>query len=316
MAPCWKERTDPSVNAKLDPAGELTPIQAWLLAIRPRTLYAAVAPVLVGAAVAYARDGFKPLPVLAALICAVAIQIGTNLYNDAADFERGVDTADRLGPVRVTQAGFLSPRQVKTGAYLVFGLAGLAGLSLVFAAGPLVLVIGLASILAGLAYTGGPFPLSANGLGDPFVFIFFGFVAVGGTVYVQLGDIPLLGWLGGALMGALITALLVVNNVRDHETDRAAGRRTVPAHFGRRVGWVEYTLLISAAYALPFVMIISGEASPWILLTLLTLPQAIGLIRDLRDLRGPALNRVLGATARLALVQAALLSVGLVIGVF
>ena len=212
------------------------------MAIRPRTLYAAIAPVLTGGAVAFAQGGFQLLPVLAALLVAILIQVGTNLYNDVADFERGVDTADRLGPVRVTQAGYLSPGQVKAGAYLAFGLAGLAGLSLVVAAGPLVLAIGLASILAGLAYTGGPFPLSAKGLGDPFVFIFFGFVAVGGTVYVQLGSVPMLGWLAGAMMGALITALLVVNNVRDHETDRAAGRRTIPARFGREVGWLEFVL--------------------------------------------------------------------------
>jgi 1,4-dihydroxy-2-naphthoate octaprenyltransferase len=284
------------------------------MAVRPRTLYAAIAPVLAGGAVAFAQGGFKPLPALAALLVAILIQVGTNLYNDVADFERGVDTTDRLGPVRVTQAGYLSPGQVKAGAYFSFALAGLAGLSLVFAAGPLVLVIGLASILAGLAYTGGPFPLSANGLGDPFVFIFFGFVAVGGTVFVQLGSVPPLGWLAGAMLGALITALLVVNNVRDLETDRAAGRRTIPARFGREVGWIEFGLLVALAYVLPVIAVTGIRETTWVMLTWVTLPHALRLVRDLRAQRGAALNRVLGATARLALCQAGLFSLGLMLG--
>ncbi len=283
------------------------------MAVRPRTLYAAVAPVLAGGAVAFAAGGFKPQRVLAALLVAILIQVGTNLYNDVADFERGVDTVDRLGPVRVTQAGFLSPGQVKAGAYISFAAAGLVGLSLAVAAGPFVVVIGLASILAGLAYTGGPFPLSANGLGDLFVFIFFGFVAVGGTVFVQLGGVPALGWLAGAMMGALITALLVVNNVRDHETDRAAGRRTIPARFGREIGWLEFCSLIALAYLLPLIAVIAFRETAWVMLTWATLPRALRLVGDLRALRGPALNRVLGATAMLALWQAALFSLGLLV---
>ena len=290
-----------------------TRLQVWLMASRPKTLYAALAPVLAGAAIGFAAGGFQLLPVLGALYCAVAIQIGTNLYNDAADFERGADTHERMGPARVTHAGYLTPRQVKTGSLLVFASAGLVGIALVVHGGPVVLALGVASILAGLAYTGGPFPLAYNGLGDPFVFIFFGFVAVCGTVYLQLGGVPLVAWLAGAMEGALITALLVVNNVRDCETDHAAGRHTIPAALGRRAGVIEYGLMLALAYLLPVLMVMLAEASLWALLPLLSAPYAWRQLLDLRRLRGRALNRTLEATARLALIQAALLALGLII---
>jgi 1,4-dihydroxy-2-naphthoate octaprenyltransferase len=288
--------------------------QIWLMASRPKTLYAALAPVLAGAAIGYAAGGFQPLPVLGALYCAVAIQIGTNLYNDAADFERGADTHERMGPPRVTHAGYLAPRQVKVGSLLVFASAGLVGIGLVIHGGTVVLALGLASILAGLAYTAGPFPLAYNGLGDPFVFLFFGFVAVCGTVYLQLGEVTLLAWLAGAMEGALITALLVVNNVRDFETDRAAGRRTIPASLGRGAGVVEYGLMLALAYLLPVLMVMLADSSLWVLLPLLSAPYAWWQVRDLQRLRGRALNHTLEATARLALIQAFLLSIGLLIG--
>jgi len=298
-----------------DTGGQAGPtrLQVWLMASRPKTLFAALAPVLAGAAIGLAAGGFQLLPVLGALYCAVAIQIGTNLYNDAADFERGADTHERMGPPRVTHAGYLTPRQVKAGSLLVFASAGLVGIGLVVHGGPVVLALGVASILAGLAYTGGPFPLAYNGLGDPFVFIFFGFVAVCGTVYLQLGEVPRVAWLAGAMEGALITALLVVNNVRDYETDRAASRHTIPAALGRQAGVIEYGLMLALAYLLPVLMVMLADASLWALLPLLSAPYAWRQLRDLRRLRGRALNRTLEATARLALIQAALLALGLLI---
>jgi 1,4-dihydroxy-2-naphthoate octaprenyltransferase len=288
-------------------------MQIWLMASRPKTLYAALAPVLAGAVIGFVEGGFWILPVLGALYCAVAIQIGTNLYNDAADFERGADTHERMGPPRVTHAGYLTPRQVKLGSLLVFASAGVIGLWLVVLGGPVVLVIGLASIVAGLAYTAGPFPLAYNGLGDLFVFLFFGFVAVCGTVYLQLRQVTPLAWFSGAMMGALITALLVVNNVRDFETDHAAGRRTLPAVLGRRAGVVEYGLMLALAYLLPVLMVMLADASLWVLLTLLSAPYALRQLQALEHQRGRALNRTLEATARLALLQAILLSLGLLI---
>lgn len=273
-----------------------------------------MAPVLVGAALAFADGFFRPLAALAALLGALFIQIGTNLVNDVADFTRGTDNETRLGPTRVTQAGLLTPRAVWSGAILAFLLAALAGVYLIFVGGWPLLVIGLLSILAGFAYTAGPFPLAYNGLGDLFVFIFFGLVAVGGTTYAASGSLPPTVWPAGAAVGALIVNILVVNNIRDLETDRAGGRTNIAVRFGRRVAEAEYAFMLALAFAAPMLLVTQRQASPWALLVFLALPQALGLLRTLRDgLAGPPLNAVLGQTAQLALRYSVLLAVGLIL---
>ena len=287
---------------------------AWVLAARPKTLPAASAPVLLGSACAAAAGGFRLHPALAALLGALLIQIGTNLWNDVADFERGTDTAARVGPTRVTQAGLLTPRQVRAGAAVAFALAVAVGVYLTAVAGWPVVAIGMASILAGLAYTGGPWPLSHHGLGEPFVLIFFGFVAVAGTSFVQAGTIPASAWWGGLVSGAFSTAILVVNNTRDHATDRAAGRKTLPARLGRGAGVVELVTCLAVAYLGTVAVVVSGAASRWALLALLTAPAGVMLARTVwrRD-DGETLNRALAHTGQLLLAHNALLSVGMLL---
>ena len=287
---------------------------AWVLAARPKTLPAAAAPVLVGSACAAAAHGFRIGPALAALTGALLIQIGTNLWNDVADFERGTDTATRLGPTRVTQAGLLSPRQVRRGTLIAFGLACLVGLYLTVVAGWPVIVIGVSSIVAGLAYTGGPWPLSHHGLGEPFVLLFFGFVAVAGTAWVQAGTVPAAAWWAGLVSGAFSTAILVVNNTRDHATDRAAGRTTLPARLGRQAGVVELAFCFLVAYLGTAGLVLTRAASPWALLALATVPLAVWLgVEVWRREDGAGLNRALARTGQLLLLHNGLLSIGMLL---
>jgi 1,4-dihydroxy-2-naphthoate octaprenyltransferase len=297
----------------LKTTSEPTLIRAWILASRPKTLTAAAAPVLVGTAIAVSENGFHAGAALAALLVAGAIQIATNLHNDVADFERGTDTGDRQGPTRAAQAGWLTPSQIRRGIAVVAALALALGGYLVWLRGWPVVLIGLASLLAGWAYTGGPWPLAYNGLGDVFTFLFFGLTAVGGTTYVQTGRLPPQVWPAGAAMGAAITALLVVNNVRDVESDARAGRRSLPVVWGRKAGVWEYILFVCLAYISPTWMFVTGQTSGWILLVWLTTPIAFRLTRSLEQLRGRALNQVLAGTARWLLLHAVLLSIGLVV---
>jgi 1,4-dihydroxy-2-naphthoate octaprenyltransferase len=267
---------------------------------------------VLGSAAAASLGGFRAGPAAAALCGALLIQVGTNLANDVYDFERGTDTAERLGPTRVTEAGLLAPRQVRTGMAVAFGLATLAGIYLAWVAGWPVIVIGLTSIAAGLAYSSGPFPLAHHGLGEPFVMIFFGFVAVGGTAFVQLGTVPAAAWWCGLGAGALSTAILVVNNVRDAETDQRAGRRTLPARFGRRAGVVEYGFFLALAYLAPAGLVLAAGAPRGCWLSYLTLPLALALFRRVATRTdGPALNGALAGTGGLLVLYAALLSTGL-----
>ena len=294
--------------------GGVTRARALLLAARPRTLPAALAPVLVGWAIAFAEGSLRALPALATLLVALLIQVGTNYANDVLDFERGADTAARVGPLRVTQAGLLSPRAVKLAAATAFGLAAVAGIYLAAVAGWALLIVGAVSIVAALAYTGGPSPLAYNGLADPFVMIFFGFVAVCGTVYVQLGQLPALAFAASLPIGALATAILVVNNVRDAATDAVAGRRTLPVRFGRRFGVLEYTGLLVLAFATLPVIVASGLAGPWGLAPLVLAPLAFRLARSLVRDEGPALNATLAGTGRLLLLFAILFAAGIAFG--
>lgn len=286
-------------------------MKPWLLAIRPKTLPAAVAPVAVGTACAYAAGGFRWLPALAALAGALLLQIASNLANDVFDFEKGTDTAERVGPTRVVQSGLLSARAVRAGLAVAIGLAMAIGVYLVWAAGWIVVVIGLASIAAAIAYTGGPYPLGYHGLGDVAVLVFFGFVAVCGTAYVQALEVPALAWWAALPMGALATAILVVNNVRDIETDARAGKRTLAVRLGRDGALVEYRLLLAAAYVVPLALVLLGRLDAWGLLPLATLPVALRLTRRVARERGPALNDALAATARLLFLYGILFAAGI-----
>ena len=292
--------------------GSLSGWRVWWIASRPKTLSAALTPVLVGSAIAWSEDGFRLPAAVASLLVGVLIQVGTNLYNDYADFQRGADTSDRLGPLRVTQAGLAAPERVRFVALLTFAMAGLAGLYLIGISGWPVAVIGLAAILAGLAYTGGPWPLAYSRFADLFVWVFFGFVAVCGTAYVQLFRVPFLAWTAGFALGGLIAALLAVNNIRDIVADRIAGRRTLPVVFGRKAGVAEYAFCLGAAYLVPLLnaTVLRG---PWLLLPMLSLWEALRLLRFIRREQGRDLNRALAGTARLVFWYGALMAAGIIL---
>lgn len=285
---------------------------AWILASRPPTLSAAVIPVFVGAACAHVAGGLRWDATIVALLGALWIQVGTNFANDVFDFEQGADTEERLGPTRAVQAGLLSPAQMRRGMWLAFGLAFLCGVYLTWLAGWPLMVLGIAAILSGIAYTGGPFPLGYNGLGDVFVMIFFGFVAVCGTVYANMSVVTELSWWAAIPVGAIATAILVVNNVRDREQDAQAGKRTLAVRWGRRAVLVEYYILIAATYAVPVILFAQG-ANAWILLPLLSLPPALILSVRLTKLEGPPLNAVLVGTAKLLIIYGVLFSIGILL---
>jgi len=284
---------------------------AWWLAARPATLSAAFVPVAVGTACAAAAGGLSVLPALAALLGAFAIQIGTNFANDLFDFEKGADTEERVGPTRAAQAGLLSVSALRVGMLVSFAFATLLGVYLTWVAGPVVVLVGVLSILSGVAYTGGPYPLGYHGLGDIFVLIFFGLVAVVTTAFVQSGHVSALSLWASWPVGALATAILVVNNVRDRETDVLAGKGTLVVRLGRRAGLVEYALLLTTSYAVPIAIWRLGLAGPLVLLPLLTSPLAALRMRELVTLRGEALNATLVGTAKLLLVFGLLFSLGL-----
>lgn len=290
----------------------ISPWQAWMLAARPKTLPAAVSPVLVGTALAVRDGAFRPLPALAAMLGALLLQIGVNLANDYFDYVRGIDTHERKGPARVTQSGLIPPARVRLAMILIFALATLIGVYLILAGGAPILAIGVASILSALAYSGGPFPLASHGLGDLFVFIFFGLCAVGGTYWVQAKMFSPLIILAAVPMGLLITAILVVNNYRDIDSDRKAGKRTLAVMLGRRGARIEYVLLLAVSYLAPLLLWLGYDLSPIVLLPLVSLPLALPLIRTLfSTTEGPILNKTLAGTARLALVYSILFSIGL-----
>ncbi|NWJ48090.1 MAG: 1,4-dihydroxy-2-naphthoate polyprenyltransferase [Chloroflexi bacterium] len=301
----------------MTPAGQIknkpTKRQAWLMASRPKTLPAATAPVLVGTAAAFYDKGFSLFPALAALAGALLIQIATNFANDVFDYKKGADTAERLGPVRVTSAGLLTPKEVFTGMWVVFGLATLVGVYLVAVGGLPIVIIGLLSIASGIAYTGGPFPLGYNGLGDIFVFIFFGLVAVCGTYYVQAGTVGALAWWCAIPIGLLATAIIVVNNLRDVKTDRVVGKKTMAVRIGENGAKAEYVLLAAVSYLVAPAMCVAGVAPWWTMLAWLSLPLAYQQIKLVFTVTGRALNKALGGTGRLELVYGLCLAVGLVI---
>jgi 1,4-dihydroxy-2-naphthoate octaprenyltransferase len=287
--------------------------RVWWTAIRPRTLSLAVSPVLVGTALAWAEGNALHWPaLLAAMACALLIQIGTNLHNDVVDFERGNDRPDRVGPLRVTAAGWVSPRAMHRVTAWTFGLAALLGLYLVWLGGWLILLAGVASLLAGWAYSGGPRPVSHTPLGEVFVLVFFGWVAVMGSYWLQSGQLSLEAWLCGTVLGLPAAAVLLVNNYRDLEDDLRSGRQTLVARVGRPGAQTLYTAMMLMPFATVLVLATRGHLGA--LLALLVLPYAILLTRRLRhNPSGLSLNALLAATARISLVLGLLLSLGVLL---
>lgn len=304
---------------------DITRRRAWLMAARPQTLPAGAAPVIVGMGLAVADGVFAPLPAVAALLGALLIQIGTNLANDYYDAVRGADSAEREGFTRVTSGGLIEPASVKRVTAGVFGLATLVGTYLVYVGGLPIVVVGLGSIAAGILYTGGPYPYGYHGLGDLFVFVFFGLVAVTGTYYVQAVttlasplplDIPaetitLDALIAGMGVGALATGILVVNNIRDRETDRVAGKRTLAVILGYRFSRAQYVVLFLLAYAVPPVLAVRGY-HPLVLTPLVSAPFA-GLVAKtvLTRTDGEALNPALERTGQVLALYALLFALAL-----
>jgi 1,4-dihydroxy-2-naphthoate polyprenyltransferase len=282
------------------------------MAARVRTLPAAIAPVLVGTSLALGAGRFRPLAFLAALLGALFIQVGTNLSNDYSDARRGADTEDRLGPVRVTAGGLVPPRQVLLATYVTFGLAVACGAYLVAVAGPELLAVGAASILAGVLYTGGPRPYGYEGLGEVFVFLFFGIVAVAGSYFVQVQELPWQAFVCAVPVGLLASAILVVNNVRDLETDRRAGKRTLAVRLGRDRTRTLYAAMVAGAFVTAPLPWAFGSMSAWLVLPWLTAPLALRLVRVVRSRTdGPALNGALAGTGALQLLFCLLYSAGI-----
>ena len=289
-------------------------LRIWLMAARPRTLPAAVAPVLVGTALAATQGTFRPLTFVAAMLGALFIQVGTNLSNDYSDARRGADTEDRLGPVRVTAGGLVPPRQVLMATYIAFGAAVLAGVYLIATAGWELLLVGAASILAGVLYTGGPRPYGYEGLGEVFVFLFFGVVAVAGSYYAQTEHLAWEAFVLAIPVGLLAAAILVVNNVRDLETDRRAGKKTLAVRLGRQGARGLYGGMLAAAFVTaPFPWLFGGDGlGAWLLLPWLAIPLAVPVAKIVRERTdGPSLNGALAKTGMLQLAFCTLLSIGL-----
>lgn len=286
--------------------------EAWVLAMRPRTLPVSIGPVLVGTAVAFSAGSLRMGPAIAAALGALLLQIGSNFANDAFDFEKGADTETRIGPPRAAQLGLLSASALKRGMVVVFALATLCGVYLSWVAGPVILVVGAISIVAAIAYTGGPWPLGYHGLGDVAVFLFFGFVAVVVTTFVQTSTVHPLAVVAAIPVGALATAILVVNNLRDVDADRIVGKRTLAVRIGRRGARFEWAALVGAAYLMTFVPMLVMDEAAWVLLPWLSAPRALSLWRVIRaNEEGSVLNEALAGTAQLGFSFSLLFAIGL-----
>ncbi len=293
---------------------KLSPVKIRIAASRPNTLPAAAAPVLAASALAWHDHYFRPGPAVACLLIALLLQIAANLANDLFDFQRGADTPDRLGPLRVTQAGLLTPGQVKIGLAICFALSSLLGIYVAFVSSWHILIIGILAILAALTYSGGPLPYGYYGLGELGVFVFFGLAAVCGTYYAQAVTLTPAVLLIAAAMGFLSTGILVVNNLRDIDTDKAGGKKTLSVLFGATFTKREFFVLISTAYLIPAVLWFYFVSFPWVIITFISLPLAYRVCNHVNKLTGRDLNSVLAETGRLELVYAILLGIGLVLG--
>lgn len=290
-----------------------SPLYVWYIAARPWTLPASVSPILVGSAVAWHEGRFDPLIAFVALITALLLQIAANFANDAIDFKRGTDTDARVGPTRITAAGYVTYDQVMRATFITLGLATLTGLYLVYRGGWPFLLLGLAALVCAVAYTGGPFPISYLGLGEVFVFLFFGLIAVTGTAYLQTGELTALALAASIPSGAMNVGILIVNNYRDLEGDRDANKRTIAVRIGPEKTRIEYAIMLLATMATPFVFWALGWLNAWALLTVLAWPLFWQLWRQIRTLHGPALNRTLGMTGRTSLVFSVFFSIALVL---
>jgi 1,4-dihydroxy-2-naphthoate polyprenyltransferase len=293
------------------PAQPAGGIGSWLLAARIPTLPAAATPVIVGTAVGASIESFRLLPFLGALIAALLIQIATNFANDYSDHAKGADTPDRLGPTRATSAGLISPEAMKRATIITFGLAMLVGIYLITVGGWPILVIGILSIIFGLAYTGGPYPLAYNGLGDIAVFIFFGLIAVAGSSYLQTGSLDGLAIAAAVPIGLLITGILVINNLRDIHTDARANKHTLAVKIGEQATRYQYIVFLVIAWMIPPILWLSGSTGPWVLLSWVSIPLGIVLIKMVGGgLSGRPLNQVLKRTGMLLLLYGIPFAIG------
>ena len=291
----------------------ITKLDAWILASRPRTLPAAVVPVLVGTAIAINNGKFEYSAAIVALLCSLLIQIGTNFVNDLFDFLKGTDKEGRVGPSRMVANGIITPAEMKGGIIASFGISFLLGLYLVYLGGINVLLIGIASILAGIAYTAGPFPLAYNGLGDIFVFLFFGFVGTVGTYYVQAKEVSAFVYWASVPVGALITNILVVNNYRDRAEDKENGKNTLAVLFGPRFARLQYITFMLISYAVLVIVYFTFKKSIFVFLPLLSIPVSVKLIKMIFTLEGHDLNKALELTAKLSGLYAILFAAGIMI---
>jgi 1,4-dihydroxy-2-naphthoate octaprenyltransferase len=286
-------------------------LKIWLDATRPKTLPAAAAPVIMGSAMAFNNGLFHLPAALAALFCSVLIQIGTNFANDYYDFRNGADNSERLGPTRATQAGLVKPSHMKMAFIIIFSVAFLIGIYLIYRGGLPILIIGIFSILFGVLYTGGPFPLGYNGLGDIFVLLFFGPVAVGGTYYVQTLQINSIVLIAGLAPGLISTAILTVNNLRDINTDTKAGKRTLVVRFGVGFAKAEYVICLIIAFMLPlFLYILTSKNFYSVLTILIIIPALPGLRSVLDNKQGAVLNNVLSRTGKVLFLYSIVFSLG------
>lgn len=295
-------------------AATLTPARVWWSAVRPATLAASVAPVLTGTAIAIHEGGLRWAAGAAALVVGVAMQLGVNFANDYSDFKRGADTAARVGPVRAAASGIVGAEQVRFAAIAVFGLAGVVGFGLSLAVDWRLLFVGAACLLAGWLYTGGPRPYGYAGLGELFVFVFFGLVATAGTAYVEIGRVSELAMLAGCAMGFLAAAILVLNNLRDIDTDAAAGKRTLATRIGRERTRVLLLVLVCAAFAVPIALLLFRALSVTVLLVYLAIPVAAAPVRTAFESSSPL--QLVNALKRMAAAQltyALLFTVGVVL---
>ncbi|MCF8306349.1 MAG: 1,4-dihydroxy-2-naphthoate polyprenyltransferase [Ignavibacteriales bacterium] len=303
-------KSEHQINAT---AIKLSQAQIWFLASRPKTLLAAVVPVIIGTSVASYSGKLDLLPAIVSLICSILIQTGTNFVNDLYDFYSGADRKDRVGPLRVVSNGLVSPETMKLAIYLVFGLSFLLGMYLVYNAGWFILFIGILSILAGYAYTAGPYPLAYNGLGDIFVFIFFGFIGTVGTFYVQALEITPFAIWASVPAGALITNILVVNNYRDIKQDKLSGKNTLAVKFGETFSRIQYLGFMFVSYMVPVIVFFTFKNNLLIFLPFLSLPLAIRLIKMIFSLKGKDLNKTLELTAKLSAIYGTLFSIGILL---
>lgn len=294
-------------------ATAMSPLQVWVLAARPKTLPAAVAPVIAGTAVAIHEGGEHWPSAILAMITALLLQIAANFANDALDFKRGADTTDRLGPTRVTASGLITAEGVMRATIVTLALAVVTGLPLAIRGGWPIFALGIAAIVCAVAYTGGPFPLAYLGLGEIFVFLFFGLAAVTGTAYIQTGDVTALALVAAIPVGALAVGILIVNNLRDIETDRVARKKTLAVRLGKRNTQYEYGLMLVIAAATPMVMWAVGWLDFWVVITLLWWPFGVSLWNQVTTRTGRALNPTLGNTGRGLLIYSVALATALIL---